>query len=41
MGPRGGHLHSDQEYIVIDSLVERAKLTTLLLIKLARGEVEP
>jgi glutamate carboxypeptidase len=41
MGPRGGHLHSDQEYIVIDSLVDRAMLTTLLLIKLARGEVEP
>jgi glutamate carboxypeptidase len=38
MGPRGGHLHSDQEYILIDSLAERAKLTALLLVKLASGE---
>ncbi|MEX0654782.1 MAG: hydrolase [Phycisphaeraceae bacterium] len=35
LGPRGGHLHSDREYVVLPSLVERAKLTALLLTKLA------
>jgi glutamate carboxypeptidase len=39
MGPRGGNLHSDQEYLVVDSLVERAKLTALVLMKLAAGEM--
>jgi glutamate carboxypeptidase len=37
LGPRGGHLHSDQEYIRIDSLTERAKLVTLLLDRLSQG----
>jgi glutamate carboxypeptidase len=31
MGPRGGNLHSDSEFIMIDSLVERASLTALVL----------
>jgi glutamate carboxypeptidase len=34
LGPRGGHLHSDQEYLLIDSLSERAKLATLVLMRL-------
>lgn len=37
-GPRGGNLHSPQEFLVLDSLTERAKLATLLLLKLATGE---
>ena len=35
LGPSGGNLHSDQEFVLIDSLAERAKLTALLLMKLA------
>jgi len=35
LGPRGGNLHSDQEFVILPSLVERAKLTTLILMKLA------
>lgn len=37
LGPRGGHLHSDQEYILTDSLAERAKLTASLLMRLTSG----
>lgn len=40
MGPRGGNLHSPQEFVLLDSLAERAKLTGLLLLKLAAGEIE-
>ena len=39
MGPRGGNLHSPQEYLLLDSLAERAKLSALLLMKLASGEL--
>jgi glutamate carboxypeptidase len=38
MGPRGGNLHSPQEYLEIDSLTERAKLCALLLAGYANGE---
>ncbi|KAA5547205.1 hydrolase [Roseiconus nitratireducens] len=31
LGPRGGNIHSDQEYCLIDSLVERAKLSLAIL----------
>jgi glutamate carboxypeptidase len=37
LGPRGGELHSPREYLLIDSLMERAKLAALLLMKLADG----
>jgi glutamate carboxypeptidase len=39
LGPRGGDLHSPTEYLLLDSLPERAKLTALLLMKLASGEI--
>jgi len=39
MGPRGGNLHSPQEYLLLDSLAERAQLATLVLMKLAAGEI--
>jgi glutamate carboxypeptidase len=39
MGARGGDIHSPNEYLLIDSLTERAKLTALLLIKLASGQM--
>ena len=38
LGVRGGNIHSDQEYVIIDSLVERAQLTFLTLIRLAQEE---
>ena len=39
LGPRGGNLHSPQEFLLLDSLAERAKLSALLLMKLAAGEL--
>jgi glutamate carboxypeptidase len=38
-GVRGGNLHSAEEFMVIDSLTERAQLAALLLMKLAAGEI--
>ncbi len=40
LGVRGGHIHSPLEYILLDSLVERVLLSTLLLDDLARGGLE-
>jgi glutamate carboxypeptidase len=39
LGPRGGNLHSPREFLLLDSLTERAKLTSLLLMKLAAGQL--
>lgn len=39
LGPRGGGIHSPDEYLVLDSLPERAKLTALFLLELAAGEI--
>ena len=39
LGPRGGDLHSPTEYLKLDSLTERAKLTALLLMRIASGEL--
>ena len=39
MGVRGGDIHSPNEFIHLDSLTERAKLTALLSMKLASGEI--
>ncbi|MEH6629245.1 MAG: hydrolase [Halopseudomonas aestusnigri] len=38
LGVRGGAIHSTDEFLLIDSLSERAKLSALLLLKLAAGE---
>ena len=38
LGARGDNMHSVDEYLVIDSLVERAKLVTLILMRYAAGE---
>ncbi len=35
LGVRGGSIHSPGEYLLVDSLVERARLSTLLLHRLA------
>ena len=36
LGPRGGAIHSSDEFLCVDSLEERARLSTLLLMRLAR-----
>jgi glutamate carboxypeptidase len=38
MGARGGAIHSDQEYLIVASLVERAQLSALTILRLAEGE---
>jgi glutamate carboxypeptidase len=38
MGVRGGAIHSSEEYLIVDSLVERARLSTLALLRIAQGE---
>jgi glutamate carboxypeptidase len=37
MGVRGGNIHSDQEYLIVDSLAERARLSALVLLRMAQG----
>lgn len=38
MGVRGGAIHSDGEYLIVESLAERARLSALTIMRLARGE---
>jgi glutamate carboxypeptidase len=38
LGPRGGSIHSSDEFLLLDSLTERAKLATLLIRLLATDE---
>lgn len=40
LGVRGGNIHSPNEYILLDSLTERASLSALILIDLANGGLE-
>ena len=35
MGVRGGAIHSDQEFLIPDSLGERAALSALTILRLA------
>ena len=37
LGVRGGHIHTDKEYVLLDSFTERAKLSALLLLNYAAG----
>ena len=39
LGVRGAHIHSAKEFAKLDSLVERAKLSALLLLKIANGDL--
>lgn len=41
LGVIGDHLHSDREYCVLPSLVERAQLCALFLQRLAAGTIAP
>ena len=38
MGARGGAIHSDQEFLIVESLAERARLSALTILRLANGE---
>jgi glutamate carboxypeptidase len=38
LGPVGGNLHSSEEFLLVDSLTERAKLTALLMMRMGAGE---
>ncbi|MBX3562157.1 MAG: hydrolase [Sphingomonas sp.] len=38
MGVRGGAIHSDQEFLIAASLAERAQLSALTILRLAKGE---
>jgi glutamate carboxypeptidase len=38
MGVRGGAIHSTEEYLIVDSLVERAQLSALTILRLVEGE---
>jgi glutamate carboxypeptidase len=40
LGVRGGDIHSDREFAWPESFVERAKLSALILCKLAAGEID-
>jgi len=39
LGVRGGSIHSADEFMLADSLVERAKLSALVLMRLAQGRL--
>lgn len=39
LGVRGANIHSREEYAKLDSLVERAKLSALVLLKIAAGDL--
>ena len=40
LGVRGGEIHSDREYMIVSSLAERAKLSALILSRIAEGEYD-
>ena len=39
LGVRGAHIHSSKEYARLDSLEERAKLSAVLLLRIAAGDI--
>ena len=39
MGVRGGAIHSDREFLIVESLTERAKLAALTLMRIADGRL--
>ena len=40
LGVRGGEIHSDREFVMLSSLTERARLSALILMKIASGEFD-
>ncbi|HEX7008950.1 MAG TPA: hydrolase [Phycisphaeraceae bacterium] len=41
LGPCGGEIHSEQEYLLLPSLTQRVKLAAMLMMKYAAGELGP
>jgi glutamate carboxypeptidase len=41
LGPAGGNLHSAEEFLLTDTLIQKAKLSALLLSQLALGTILP
>jgi len=41
LGVRGDLIHTPNEYMIPDSLVERAQLVALLMLKIAAGDIDP
>lgn len=41
MGVRGGSIHSDAEFLLTDSLPERAQLSALAIWRIAQGQFQP
>ncbi|WP_129792720.1 hydrolase [Sphingosinicella sp. CPCC 101087] len=39
MGVRGGAIHSEDEFLIVESLVERARLSALTILRLAEGDM--
>lgn len=39
MGARGGAIHSEEEFLIVESLVERAQLSALTILRLADGRL--
>ena len=37
MGVRGGKIHSDEEYLISESLSERSALSALTILRIAEG----
>ena len=40
LGVRGGDIHSEAEYALPESFLERAQLSAMILMKLASGEID-
>jgi glutamate carboxypeptidase len=40
LGVRGDRIHSSEEYLIPESLPERAQLTALLMLKIAAGDID-
>ncbi|AXE64413.1 hypothetical protein BBF93_09375 [Hyphomonas sp. CACIAM 19H1] len=40
LGVRGGRIHSDEEFVIVDSFAERATLSALILNRLADGRMD-
>lgn len=40
LGARGGGIHTDQEYLLLDSLSERASLAAIVMLRLAEGRFD-
>ena len=38
MGARGGSIHSSDEFLIVESLIERAQLSAVTILRLANGE---